>query len=127
VRSKLEREEFDDDFCCLAAPVRDARGRFLAVIGISMSRRAFDEEHETLATTVRDVDADPKGNGFSFTKYDPAAFSDAVERALRRFKADGDPWRQLRTRAMREDHSWAASAKKYVDMYAAASKARRAA
>ena len=80
-----------------------------------------------LATTVRDVDADPKGNGFSFTKYDPAAFSDAVERALRRFKADGDPWRQLRTRAMREDHSWAASAKKYVDMYAAASKARRAA
>ena len=53
----VEREEFDDDFCCLAAPVRDARGRFLAVIGISMSRRAFDEEHETLASTVRDVAA----------------------------------------------------------------------
>jgi len=53
----VEREEFDDDFCCLAAPVRDARGRFLAVIGISMSRRAFDEEHETLATTVVEVAA----------------------------------------------------------------------
>ncbi len=53
----VEREEFDDDFCCIAAPVRDARGRFLAVIGISMSRRAFDEEHETLATTVVDVAA----------------------------------------------------------------------
>jgi DNA-binding IclR family transcriptional regulator len=51
----VEREEFDDDFCCVAAPVRDARGRFLAVIGISMSRRAFDEEHERLAATVRDV------------------------------------------------------------------------
>jgi len=80
-----------------------------------------------LATTVRDVDADPKGNGFSFTKYEAAAFSDAVGRALHRFRAGGDPWRQLRTRAMREDHSWSASAKRYVDMYAAAAKARRAA
>ena len=80
-----------------------------------------------LATTVRDVDADPKGNGFSFTKYEAAAFSDAIARALHRYKADGEPWRQLRTRAMREDHSWAASAKKYVEMYAAAAKARRAA
>jgi DNA-binding IclR family transcriptional regulator len=53
----VEREEFDDDFCCVAAPVRDPRGRFLAVIGISMSRRAFDEEHESLAATVRDVAA----------------------------------------------------------------------
>ncbi len=80
-----------------------------------------------LATTVRDVDADPKGNGFSFIKYEAAAFSDAILRALHRYKADGDPWRQLRTRAMREDHSWAASAKRYVEMYAAAAKARRAA
>lgn len=80
-----------------------------------------------LATTVRDVNADPKGNGFSFTAYEAAEFSDALERALHRYKAAGDPWRQLRTRAMREDHSWAASAKRYVEMYAAAAKARRAA
>ena len=53
----VEREEFDDDFCCVAAPVRDHRGRFLGVIGISMSRRAFDEEHEALARTVREVAA----------------------------------------------------------------------
>jgi DNA-binding IclR family transcriptional regulator len=53
----VEREEFDDDFCCIAAPVRDPRGRFLAVIGISMSRRAFDEEHETLAATILEVAA----------------------------------------------------------------------
>jgi DNA-binding IclR family transcriptional regulator len=51
----VEREEFDADFCCIAAPVRDPRGRFLAVVGISMSRRAFDDEHETLAATVLDV------------------------------------------------------------------------
>ena len=51
----FEREEFDGDFCCIAAPILDARHRFLAAIGISMSRRAFDEEHVALCETVRDV------------------------------------------------------------------------
>jgi acetyl-CoA synthetase len=51
----VEREEFDRDFCCIAAPVRAAHGRFLAAIGISMSRRAFDEEHKALARTVMAV------------------------------------------------------------------------
>jgi DNA-binding IclR family transcriptional regulator len=60
VRSRgyaVEREEFDDDFCCIAAPVRDAAGRFFGVIGISMTRRAFDDEHETLASTLVEVAA----------------------------------------------------------------------
>ena len=48
----VDREEFDDDFCCIAAPVLDARGRFLGAVGISMSRRAFDDEHEKLAETA---------------------------------------------------------------------------
>jgi DNA-binding IclR family transcriptional regulator len=47
-----DREEFDDDICCIAAAVLDPWGRFLAAIGISMTRRAFDDEHETLAPTV---------------------------------------------------------------------------
>src|SRR5439155_27243044 len=64
-----------------------------------------------LATTVRDLDADPRGNGFLFTKYEAVAFSDAIARALHRYRAGGEPWRQLRTRAMREDHSWPAAAK----------------
>ena len=51
----VEREEFDEDFCCIAAPVRDVRGRFLAVVGISMTRRAFDDEHELLAESVLEV------------------------------------------------------------------------
>ena len=81
-----------------------------------------------LANTVHDVDAHAgKGNGFSFTPYEPAAFADAIQRALHRYRADGEPWSALRARAMREDHSWTASAKRYVEMYAAASKARRAA
>jgi DNA-binding IclR family transcriptional regulator len=51
----VEREEFDGDFCCLAAPILDERRRFLGAVGISMSRRAFNEEHIALAETLRDV------------------------------------------------------------------------
>jgi starch synthase len=81
-----------------------------------------------LATTISDVDADARrGNGFSFGPYEAAAFADALERALHRYRADGEPWLALRARAMREDHSWTASAKRYVEMYSAAAKARRAA
>src|SRR2546430_13909697 len=81
-----------------------------------------------LSDTVHDLDAHAgKGNGFSFGKYEAAAFADAIQRALHRYRADGEPWSALRERAMREDHSWTASAKRYVEMYAAASKARRAA
>jgi DNA-binding IclR family transcriptional regulator len=47
-----DREEFGADFCCVGAPVLDPRGRLLAAIGISMTRRAFDDEHEALAQTV---------------------------------------------------------------------------
>jgi DNA-binding IclR family transcriptional regulator len=48
----VEREEFDEDFCSIAAPLRDPRRRFLGVIGISMTRRAFDNEHESLALAL---------------------------------------------------------------------------
>jgi DNA-binding IclR family transcriptional regulator len=48
----VDCEEFDADFCCIAAPVFDPRGRFLAAIGISMTRRAFEDEREALTRTV---------------------------------------------------------------------------
>jgi acetyl-CoA synthetase len=48
----VECEELFPDFCCIAAPVHDARGRVLAVLGVSMTRRAFDDEHESLARIV---------------------------------------------------------------------------
>jgi acetyl-CoA synthetase len=51
----MDREEFDDDFCCIAAAVREPNGRSRAVIGISMTRRAFDDDHEQLVETVVDV------------------------------------------------------------------------
>ena len=79
-----------------------------------------------LAETVRDVDADPaKGNGFSFSRYAADAFDDAIARASARFRAGGAPWRALVERVMREDHSWSASAKRYVDLYRKAARARR--
>jgi DNA-binding IclR family transcriptional regulator len=53
-----EREEFDRDFCCIAAPVLDERGRLAAILGLSASTRAFDAEHGTLAAAVRDLAAE---------------------------------------------------------------------
>jgi starch synthase len=67
------------------------------------------------------------GNGFSFTEYKPAALDAATGRAIAAFKKDGAAWTRLRERGMREDHSWSASARRYVDMYEAAARARRAA
>jgi starch synthase len=80
-----------------------------------------------LADTVRDLDERPRdGNGFSFTQYDRAAFSGALARALRSFRRGGDGWAALRARAMREDHSWGASAAQYLDVYRLAQKRHRA-
>lgn len=77
-----------------------------------------------LAETVRDHESDPRhANGFSFTRYERAAFSGALARALRLYRHP-ERWRALQQRGMREDHSWEASARKYVDLYATALRLR---
>jgi acetyl-CoA synthetase len=82
-----DREEFDDDFCCIAAAVLDPRGRFLAAIGISMTQRAFDDEHETLAQTVVAVaraagaQADAQTGTRRLSAYDLAGFQASSETA----------------------------------------------
>lgn len=48
-------EEFAVDFCCLATPVRDAGGRAVAAIGLSMSARSFELEREQLSEALREV------------------------------------------------------------------------
>ena len=53
----VDREEFDADFCCVAAPILD-RGRLGAILGLSASTRAFDAEHGDLAAAVRDIAAE---------------------------------------------------------------------
>lgn len=73
-----------------------------------------------LADTVRDADADArKGTGFSFRDYASAPLADAVRRAVKAYR-DEPRWQALRLRVMGLDHSWAASARRYVEMYEAA-------
>jgi IclR family acetate operon transcriptional repressor len=50
-----DREEFASDFCCLAMPVRDARGRAVAALGMSMSARSFDLERRYLSEQLLEV------------------------------------------------------------------------
>jgi DNA-binding IclR family transcriptional regulator len=56
-RIAVDRGEFDAEYCSVAAPLLDARGRFLAVVGLSTSIRTFDTEVEDLRAAVRDVAA----------------------------------------------------------------------
>ena len=51
----VDREEFDENFCCIAAPVFDARGRFVAALGLSMTANIFDSDRDELAPIVVDV------------------------------------------------------------------------
>lgn len=51
----LDRKELDPDFCCVAAPVLDLRGRLLGTLAVSASTRAFDAERKQLIAAVRDV------------------------------------------------------------------------
>lgn len=50
-----DQEEYEQDFCCLAAPVRDAAGRAVAIVGISMSQRSFTQERRELEATLLEV------------------------------------------------------------------------
>jgi DNA-binding IclR family transcriptional regulator len=70
----VECEELYPDFCCMAAPVHDARGRVLAVLGISMTRRAFDDERESLARVLVEVASVPAPSG----RFQPSAETQRV-------------------------------------------------
>jgi len=51
------RGEFDLDYCCVAAPVLDAGGRFLAVLGLSTLSRTFESEVQDHVGAVLEVAA----------------------------------------------------------------------
>jgi acetyl-CoA synthetase len=53
----IARGEFDLEYCCVAAPILDAQGRFLAVLGLSTLSRTFDAEVQDLVGAVREVAA----------------------------------------------------------------------
>lgn len=70
-----------------------------------------------LADTVTDLDADPeRGNGLSFTDYDPSVLLETLQRALRVYE-DRERWPTLVRRAMGYDSRWSASARAYADLY----------
>ncbi len=70
-----------------------------------------------LADTIEDVDpVTGLGTGFTFTRYDPGALEEALQRALHVF-AQPSSWWALQLAVMRQDHSWTVSAREYVKVY----------
>ncbi|PKK40268.1 Glycogen synthase, ADP-glucose transglucosylase [Clostridiaceae bacterium JG1575] len=57
-----------------------------------------------------------QGLGFTFMNYDPQDFKGAVERALETY-ANKEAFEGIQESDMRADHSWGASAKKYLALY----------
>lgn len=57
-----------------------------------------------------------EGNGFRFHAESAYDLFAAITRCLAAFR-DSRSWKQLQSRGMREDHSWAASAREYVGLY----------
>ena len=51
----VDREEFDENFCCIAAPIFDDRRRFVAALGLSTTPHVFDTDRDVLAKTVMEV------------------------------------------------------------------------
>jgi DNA-binding IclR family transcriptional regulator len=53
----IDRAEFHPDFCCVAAPMCDVRDRFVAILGLATTPRAFDAEFDGLIDAVLDAAA----------------------------------------------------------------------
>ncbi len=70
-----------------------------------------------LDDTIENFDpATMKGTGFKFVPYDAEEFLSTIKRALVIYQ-DKKTWHALVTNGMAKDHSWTASAKKYVTLY----------
>ena len=70
-----------------------------------------------LADTVQNFDtASGSGTGFTFDEYSPQALLGTLRWALGVF-IDRRTWRRMQQAGMRQDHSWAASARRYVEVY----------
>jgi DNA-binding IclR family transcriptional regulator len=51
----VDREEFGPNFCCVAAPIFDEQGHFVAALGLSTTLHIFDSDRDALAAEVLDV------------------------------------------------------------------------
>jgi DNA-binding IclR family transcriptional regulator len=70
----VDREEFDENFCCIAAPILDECGRFVAALGLSVTVNVFDTDRERLAGIVMEV---AKGATAPVPRPDPSLQGDA--------------------------------------------------
>jgi starch synthase len=75
-----------------------------------------------LVDTITDLNADTRGaataNGFSFREHSELALTETLERACNTF-SQGEVWKRLMQSGMRQDWSWANSARAYVELYRA--------
>lgn len=78
-----------------------------------------------LVDTVKPISSDgAQGNGFLFEPYTPEAFLKSIEQALGLFVQQAT-WTDICQRVMREDHSWAGPASRYLDIYERVLSAKR--
>ena len=56
-------------------------------------------------------------NGFSFQEYSSLALSETLRRACDLYRLHPDQWKKLIETGMRQDWSWAVSARKYAELY----------
>lgn len=75
-----------------------------------------------LVDTITNLDehtlADGTANGFSFGEYSALALTDSLSRATSAYDQP-EVWKRLVQNGMRQDWSWTASAKRYVELYRA--------
>ena len=77
-----------------------------------------------LADTVRNFDPQTgAGTGFTFDEYTPQALLGTLRWAVGVFQ-DRKTWTRIQVAGMRQDHSWDASARRYVEVYERAAAAR---
>jgi starch synthase len=71
---------------------------------------------DTIAPYGSQKPAGVEANGFSFEEYSPLALSETLRAACDVYRQP-EAWRRLIETGMRQDWTWAASAKKYVELY----------
>lgn len=74
-----------------------------------------------LADTIKDIDTNENGNGFSFSDYSASALITTVKRGLEWYK-ESSKWKSFISRVMKENWSWDTSSKEYIRLYKQAGK-----
>jgi len=71
---------------------------------------------DTITDTAEDTLTAGTATGFVFNDYSPLALSEAIGRAVAAYSRP-DVWQKIVSAGMRQDWSWAASARKYSELY----------